>query len=105
MGPPTSGGYHGFPHHTPPRAPTSRCYSAYMRTTLEIDDDVMQAAREIAQLKKQGIGRALSDLARRGLVPEAAPKVEMRDGIPVWVHSPGALAVTSHMVRSLAEEE
>jgi hypothetical protein len=75
-----------------------------MRTTLEIDDDVMQAAKEIAQLKKQGIGRALSDLARRGLVPEA-PKVELRDGIPVWVHRPGALSVTSEMVRSLAEEE
>ena len=76
-----------------------------MRTTLEIDDDVMQAAREIAQLKRQGIGRALSDLARRGLVPETAPKIEMRDGIPVWVHGPAPIAVTSDMVRSLAEEE
>ena len=75
-----------------------------MRTTLEIDDDIMQAAREIALLKKQGVGRALSDLARRGLIPET-PKVELRDGIPVWVHGPGALAVTSDMVRSLAEEE
>ena len=65
----------------------------------------MQVAKEIAQLKKQGVGRALSDLARRGLVPEAAPTVELRDGIPVWIHRPGAIAVTSEMVRSLAEEE
>ena len=65
----------------------------------------MQVAKEIAQLKKQGVGRALSDLARRGLVPEAAPTVELRNGIPVWIHGPGAIAVTSEMVRSLAEEE
>ena len=76
-----------------------------MRTTLEIDDDVMRVAREIAQLKRQGIGRAISDLARRGLVPEVAPVVELKNGIPVWIHGPGAIAVTSEMVRNLAEEE
>ena len=76
-----------------------------MRTTLEIDDDVIQAAKELARLKNQGIGRAISDLARRGLIPDAAPVVELRDGIPVWTHGPGAVAVTNEMVRNLAEEE
>jgi len=76
-----------------------------MRTTLEIDDDVMQAARELARLKNQGIGRAISDLARRGLVPDASPVVELKDGIPVWKHGPGAVAVTSEMVRNLADDE
>jgi len=76
-----------------------------MRTTLEIDDDVMQAAREIARLKNQGVGRAISDLARRGLAPETSPVVELQDGIPVWKHGPGAVAVTSEMVRNLADEE
>jgi len=72
-----------------------------MRTTLEIDDDVMQAAREMARLKNQGIGRMISDLARRGLAPEVSPVVEIEDGVPVWKHSPGAVAVTSEMVRNL----
>ena len=76
-----------------------------MRTTLEIDDDVMEAARQMARLKNQGIGRAISDLARRGLAPEIAPVVEVRDGIPIWVHGPGAIPVTSEMVRNLADEE
>jgi len=31
--------------------------------------------------------------------------VELRDGIPVWVHAPGAIPVTSEMVRNLADEE
>jgi hypothetical protein len=76
-----------------------------MRTTLEIDDDVMQAAREMARLKNQGIGRMISDLARRGLAPEVSPVVEIEDGIPVWKHIPGAVAVTSEMVRNLADDE
>lgn len=75
-----------------------------MRTTLEIDDDVMQAARELARFKNQGIGRAISDLARRGLVPDESPVVELRNGIPVWTHRPGAVAVTSEMVRNLEDE-
>lgn len=82
-----------------------RCDDINMRTTLEIDDDVMQTAREIAHLKRQGVGRAISDLARRGLVPEVSPLVELQDGIPVWVHGPGAIAVTTEMVRNLAEDE
>jgi hypothetical protein len=76
-----------------------------MRTTLEIDDDVMQFARELARLKNQGVGRAISDLARRGLAPDESPVVELRDGIPVWTHGPGAVAVTSEMVRNLADDE
>lgn len=75
-----------------------------MRTTLEIDDDVMQAAREMARLKNQGVGRTISDLVRRGLAPETSPVVELQDGIPVWKHGPGAVAVTSGMVRNLADE-
>jgi hypothetical protein len=76
-----------------------------MRTTLEIDDEVMEAAKQIARLKNQGIGRALSDLAKRGLVPDASPTVEIQDGIPVWTHRPGAIVITSEMVRNLADDE
>jgi hypothetical protein len=76
-----------------------------MRTTLEIDDDVMRAARELGRLKNQSIGRAISDLARRGLAPEVSPIVEIEDGIPVWKHGPGAVVVTSEMVHNLADDE
>ncbi len=76
-----------------------------MRTTLEIDDDVMQAAREIARLKGVGVGRAISELARRGLTPESVPRVVIENGIPVWQHDPGAVPVTNEMVRGLADEE
>jgi len=76
-----------------------------MRTTLEIDDDVMDTPRQMARLKNQGLGRTISDLARRGLMPDASPDVELQFGIPVWKNGPGAVAVTSEMVRDLADDE
>jgi hypothetical protein len=76
-----------------------------MRTTLEIDDDVMEAAKQVARLKDQGLGKTISELARRGLVPESMPSVEMQGGIPVWIHQPGAIPITSEMVRNLADDE
>ena len=36
-----------------------------MRTTLDIADDVLFAAREIAQREKKSIGQVISDLARQ----------------------------------------
>jgi hypothetical protein len=38
-----------------------------MRTTLDIDDDVLRAARELARREKKTAGRVISDLARKAL--------------------------------------
>jgi hypothetical protein len=43
-----------------------------MRTTLDIDDDVLQGARGLAKRERKTIGELLSELARRGLA--AAPQ-------------------------------
>ena len=37
-----------------------------MRTTLDIDDDVLQAAKELAAKERRTAGSVLSELARRG---------------------------------------
>ena len=42
-----------------------------MRTTLDIDDDVLQAAKERASREGSTAGKVISDLARRALT--AAP--------------------------------
>lgn len=39
-----------------------------MRTTLDIDPDVLAAARELAARRSVSIGRVLSELARQALV-------------------------------------
>jgi hypothetical protein len=44
-----------------------------MRTTLDIDDDVLQAAKELARRDKKTTGEVISELARNALIapPEA----------------------------------
>lgn len=43
-----------------------------MRTTLDIADDVLFAAKEIAQREKRPVGAIISDLARRAFLTPAA---------------------------------
>ena len=38
-----------------------------MRTTLDIDDDLLAAAREIARRERQSLGKVISRLAREAL--------------------------------------
>jgi hypothetical protein len=39
-----------------------------MRTTLDIDDDVLAAAKERAQRERKSIGTVMSELARHALI-------------------------------------
>jgi len=52
-----------------------------MRTTLEIDDDVLHAAKEIAANRGTTAGRVLSELARKALHPGGVARV--RNGVPL----------------------
>jgi hypothetical protein len=75
-----------------------------MRTTLDIDDDVLQAAKEIANSRQTTAGKVLSDLARKSLTPEAAAQ-RYRNGVPLLPRRPGARKVTSADVYRLRDEE
>jgi hypothetical protein len=75
-----------------------------MRTTVDLDDDLLQVARHLALEREQTLGRVLSDLARKGLRPSR--KSSARAGtIPTLPRKPGARPVTSQMVRELLEAE
>lgn len=45
-----------------------------MRTTLDIEDDVLRAARELARRERKSAGAVLSELARRSLTQGGAPE-------------------------------
>jgi acyl transferase domain-containing protein len=47
----------------------------FMRTTLDIADDVLFAAKEIAQREKKPLGVIISDLARRSFLNSSAAGV------------------------------
>jgi hypothetical protein len=77
-----------------------------VRTTLDIEDDVLQAARELAEREGSTTGRVLSALARRGLAPQNPPKkgrTATRCGVPL-LPSRGEV-VTLEKVRRLMDEE
>ena len=69
-----------------------------MRTTVNIDDDVIRAVKELARLQGGTIGEVLSALARSALAREA-PEKSIRNGVPVLPMRPGAGIVTPDMVR------
>jgi hypothetical protein len=74
-----------------------------MRTTLDIDDDVLQAAKEIAANRSTTAGRVLSELARRALEPRRSPRV--RNGVPLMPRRPkGSVRPTMALVNRLRDE-
>lgn len=53
-----------------------------MRTTVNLPEDVYQAARSLASLERLSLGDALAQLARRGLRTPAA--VNLRKAFPCF---------------------
>ena len=72
-----------------------------MRTTLELDDDVVAAARELAAGERRSLGSVISELARRGLTPG---RVEAEGHLPVIRVPPGTRAITPEMVQRALDE-
>lgn len=46
--------------------------SLAMRTTLNIDDDLLEAARELADRQRRSVGEVVSELMRKALAPGEA---------------------------------
>jgi len=74
-----------------------------MRTTLEIDDDVLVAARELAEYGKTTTGRVVSDLIRQALTRPTDAPLTQRNGFSVLPKRGGV--VTTELVTRLAEDE
>ena len=77
-----------------------------MRTTLDIEDDVLQAAKELAQQQGSTAGRVISALARRGLTApakKAKPSKTVRAGVPL-VPSRGEVVTLEHISEIMDRE-
>jgi hypothetical protein len=73
-----------------------------MRTTLDIEEDVLLAAKEIARQKGMTVGRVLSDLARKSLTRKSS--VSKKGGLPLFPVQPDAGVVTLELVNQLRDE-
>ncbi|UUY05914.1 antitoxin [Svornostia abyssi] len=73
-----------------------------MRTTLNLDDDVVAAARELAAGEGRSLGAVVSELARRGLSPA---RVDADGDLPVIRVPADTPAITPEMVRRALDED
>lgn len=73
-----------------------------MTTTLHIDDDLMEATRRIAEERGVAVDQVVSELMRKAL--GQFPVLSERDGLPVFLVSPGTRAITSEDVRRGEDE-
>jgi hypothetical protein len=69
---------------------------------LNLDDDVIAAARELAAGERRSLGSVISELARRGLTPG---RVDSDDGLPVIRVPAGTPSITPEMVRRALDED
>lgn len=75
-----------------------------MRTTLDLDEDVLQAARELAAARGQTTGQVMSALARKAL-ETPAPVRRTRNGVPLLPRrGAGAPRPTMKRVNELRDE-
>jgi hypothetical protein len=74
-----------------------------MRTTLSIDDDVLAAARDLADFQRKTVGEVISSLARQALSPPRQTQ-KFRNGVPLLPIQPGAKSATIELIRELMDE-
>ncbi len=73
-----------------------------MRTTIDIDDDVLLATKEIAQREGTSMGKVLSNLARQALTRQT--DLQVRNDVPLFPRQPTAKVVTLELVNQLRDE-
>lgn len=78
-----------------------------MRTTLDLDEDVLLAAKELAALQKKTAGQVVSELVRIALRPEKGRKSgpRFRNGFELLDRKPGDPVITLEFVNQLRDEE
>ena len=76
---------------------------ACVRTTLDLDEDILHAAKEIASARGTTAGKVLSELARKALTPSKTARV--RNGVPLLPRrSAGAPRPTMRLVNELRDD-
>jgi hypothetical protein len=70
-----------------------------MRTTLNIDDEVFRLARSYAERRSLALGKAVSELVRKGL--SAPVRTRVVNGVHVFDLPAGGPRITSERVKEL----
>ena len=74
-----------------------------MRTTINLDDDVLREIKEYADRRSVALGKAVSDLVRRGL--NTPVQTKLVNGLHVVVLPTGSPEVDEARVKRLLEDQ
>lgn len=75
-----------------------------MRTTLDLDDDILGASREIARRQKKSTGKVISELVRAALSTSTAPPSAEEAFSGFRPFPPRGAVVTNTIIDKLREE-
>lgn len=76
-----------------------------MRTTLTLDDDVLAAAKNLAERQQKTLGEVISMLSRQALRRDRSGTTPaVRNGVPLLPVRPDAATVTPEIVQRLRDE-
>jgi hypothetical protein len=73
-----------------------------MRTTLNLDDDVLEMVKQYSDERSMPMGKAVSQLVRRALHTPLPTRTV--NGIQVFVLPPGSPPVDPELIKRLADE-
>ncbi len=73
-----------------------------MRTTLSLDEDIIESARYLAKQNNCTLGKAVSDLARKGL--QGSFSYDLKNDFPVFNVSENSPVITPEDVKKLDDE-
>lgn len=76
-----------------------------MRTTLDLEEDVLLAVKELARGQGLSMGKVLSDLVRQALSNQQVTVNLVRNGVPLFPVSAYPSPVTLELVNQLRDEE
>jgi hypothetical protein len=74
-----------------------------MRITLIIDDDVLVAAKHLAERERKSVDEVISSLVRQELSHKQLPSRAMRNGIPLLARQAGVTPITLGLVNQLRD--
>lgn len=73
-----------------------------MRTTLNLDDDVLEIVRQYSESRSLALGKAASELVRKGFLSPTPTR--MVNGVVVFDVQPDSPRITSERVKELESE-
>lgn len=77
------------------------CHHCYVRITLDLDDDLLDEVKQYADRRSVALGKAASDLIRRGL--NSSLQTKTVNGLQVVVLPENTPKIDSARVKSLLE--